>query len=98
MHLLNLGFPIVSDPLYGIERKIALETGKIDERGPVVDSLGNTKEDYERPTAQTCQECGEPVYEDPELFAIHLHARRYQCPLFDFSCDLPKWAERKEHV
>lgn len=87
VHLLSLGHPILDDPLYG---------PRVDPNKPIIDSLGNTREDYLTATGAVCQDCGEPTFADPDLYAIHLHARRYSSPHFDFSCPLPDWAiERK---
>ncbi len=88
VHLSFLGHGIVSDPLYGPDARNA--------HREVTDSLGNTVEDYLRAAADkaTCAECGEPLYEDPALYRIHLHAHRYSCAEFDVTAPLPAWAEQ----
>lgn len=88
VHLQHLGHPIVDDPLYGPDRKVG--------GGNVIDSLGNTLEDYQKETSNKCSECGESLFEDPTLFAIHLHAFQYSGPSFDFSCPWPEWANAQE--
>ncbi len=78
----------MGDPLYGPDAKNA--------ESVVIDSLGNTCEDYVRGAAHaTCDACGEPLYEDPPLYRIHLHALRYSCSEFDFAVPMPQWAERQ---
>jgi 23S rRNA-/tRNA-specific pseudouridylate synthase len=49
VHLLHLGHGIVGDPLYNNQEKAA---------GKVLDSLGQTKEDYQRGGTSLCEECG----------------------------------------
>ncbi len=89
VHLDHLGHGIVGDPLYGADAKNA--------ESVVIDSLGNTSEDYVRAGAnRQCEACGEPLYEDPPLYRIHLHALRYSCSDFDFAVPVPQWAERPD--
>jgi RluA family pseudouridine synthase len=89
VHLSFLGHGIVSDPLYGADARNA--------QVAVTDSLGNTVEDYQKAAVDkaACPECGEPLYEDPALYRIHLHALRYSCAQFDVSAPLPAWAVRE---
>ena len=89
VHLEHVGHAIVGDPRYGPDPKKA--------SGPVVDRPGNTREEYEEnESSRMCPECHQPVYDDPALFRIHLHALRYTCPEFDFAAETPEWAMQKE--
>lgn len=101
IHLRNLGFPIVGDPLYGNNGKYCEIMKSIHQvtdsyldlarqRGEVLDLQKRV------PGSSPCPECFAPQYKIPPAVEIPLHAWKYSWRLpnehFSVSTQLPNWA------
>lgn len=103
IHLRNLGFPIIGDPLYGKEgkyREVLYTREEVDDS--YLQLIKERSDDLETekrvPDSELCSECLAIQYKLPDQVEIPLHAWKYRWrkddELFQVQTEFPYWAQK----